>query len=74
MKTYVEIYHSADGKEVSVIFEKMRSLGFEPALGEHEFVYNWKETVTLAEIIQFLDQVIAKLKGTGALLKFTTIR
>lgn len=74
MKTYVEIYHSADGKKVSVIFERMQSLGFEPALGEHEFVYNWKETATLAEVIQFLDQVIAKLRGTGALLKFTTIR
>jgi hypothetical protein len=42
MKTYIEILHSADGEKVSVIFEKMRGMGFEPALGEHEFVYNWK--------------------------------
>jgi hypothetical protein len=74
MKTYIEILHSADGEKVSVIFEKMRGMGFEPALGEHDFVYNWKKKVTLSEIIKFLDDVVSKLKGTGAILKFTTIR
>jgi hypothetical protein len=34
MKTYIEILHSADGEKVSVIFEKMRGMGFEPALGD----------------------------------------
>ena len=74
MKTYVEILHSADGEKVSVIFEKMRDMGFKPALGEHEFVYNWKKNVTLPEVIKFLDDVVSKLRGTGAILKFTTIR
>ncbi len=74
MKTYVEILHSADGEKVSVIFEKMRDMGFKPALGEHEFVYNWKKNVTLPEVIRFLDGVVSKLRGTGAILKFTTIR
>jgi len=74
MKTYVEILHSADGEKVSVIFEKMRDMGFKPALGEHEFVYNWKKNVTLPEVIKFLDGVVSKLRGTGAILKFTTIR
>ena len=74
MKTYVEILHSADGEKVSVIFEKMRDMGFEPTLGEHEFVYNWKKNVTLPEVIKFLDNVVTKLRGTGAILKFTTIR
>ena len=74
MKTYIEILHSADGEKVSVIFEKMRGMGFEPALGEHEFVYNWKKNVTLSEVIKFLDGVVTKLRGTGAILKFTTIR
>ena len=74
MKTYIEILHSADGEKVSVIFEKMISMGFEPALGEHEFVYIWKNNVTLPEVINFLDSVVLKLKGTKAILKFTTIR
>lgn len=74
MKTYVEIFHSADGEKVSVIFNKMKEIGFEPALGEHDFVYNWKKNTMLSEVISFLDRVVLKLKGTGAILKFTTIR
>ncbi len=74
MKTYVEILHSADGEKVSIIFEKMKNLGFKPALGEHDFVYMWKKDVVLNEVIEFLDVVVSKLKGTGAILKFTTIR
>ncbi len=74
MKTYVEILHSADGEKVSVIFEKMRDMGFEPSLGEHEFVYSWKKKITLPEVIRFLDGVVSKLRGTKAILKFTTIR
>ena len=74
MKTYVEILHSTEGEKVSQIFEKMKNLGFKPALGEHDFVYLWKENVVLNEVIEFLDIVLSKLKGTGAILKFTTIR
>jgi hypothetical protein len=74
MKPYVEILHSADGEKVSIIFEKMKDLGFKPALGEHDFVYIWKKDVVLNEIIEFLDNVVSKLKGSGAILKFTTIR
>ena len=74
MKTYVEILHSADGEKVSIIFEKMKDLGFKPALGEHDFVYIWKKDVVLNEIIEFLDNVVSQLKGSGAILKFTTIR
>ena len=74
MKTYVEILHSVDGEKVSIIFEKMKDLGFKPALGEHDFVYIWKKDVVLNEIIEFLDNVVSRLKGSGAILKFTTIR
>ena len=74
MKTYVEIFHSADGEKVSIIFNKMKDLGFKPALWEHDFVYIWKKNVVITEVIDFLDKVVIKLKGTGAILKFTTIR
>jgi len=74
MKTYVEIFHSVDGEKVSIIFNKMKDLGFKPALGEHDFVFIWKKNVVLNEVIDFLDDVVSRLKGTGAILKFTTIR
>jgi hypothetical protein len=74
MKTYIEIAHNADGEKVSVIFEILSNMGLKPALGEHDFVYNWKKNVPLPIVIRFLDDIISKLKGTGAILKFTTIR
>jgi hypothetical protein len=74
MKTYVEVSHSADGEKASVIFEKLLELGLKPSFGQNDFVYNWKGNVTLPEILKFIDCVLSKLKGTGAILKFATIR
>jgi hypothetical protein len=74
MKTYIEILHNADGQKVSIIFEKLNEMGLKPALGEHDFVYNWKDDVPLSIVIKFLDKILSRLKGSGAILKFTTIR
>ena len=73
MKTYVEILHSADGEKPSIVFEILSEMGLKPSYGQHDFVYHWKKDISLAEIIQFLDRIITKLKGTGAILKFSTI-
>ena len=73
MKTYVEILHSADGAKASKIFEILTELGLQPSFGQTDFVYCWKKNVTIPEILRFLDNVLAKLKGTGAIVKFSTI-
>jgi hypothetical protein len=73
MKTYVEILHSADGEKPSIIFEILSEMGLKPSYGQHDFVYYWKKDVTFTEIILFLDRIISKLNGTGAILKFSTI-
>lgn len=74
MKTYVEVLVSADGEKASLISEKLFDMGLKPSFGEHDFVYNWKDEVVLPEVLNFVDQIQSKLKGTGAILKFTTIR
>ena len=74
MKTYVEVYVSADGEKASVISERLHEMGLKPTIGEHDFVYNWKENVPLSEVLQFIDRIQSKLKGTGAILNFSTIR
>ena len=74
MKTYVEVYVSADGAKPSEILEILTSLGFQSAFGEQDFVFNWKKEVVLPEILKFVDKIQSKLKGTGVLLKFTTIK
>ena len=74
MKTYVEVYVNTDGEAASKITETFKELGFESSFGEHDFVYTWKEDVTIPNLIDFVDKVQARLKGTGALLHFTTAR
>ena len=74
MKTYVEVYHNVDGGKASEISEKLKEMGFTASMGEHDQVYNWKEDVTTPMVIDFIDRVQNKLKGTGAMLHFTTTR
>lgn len=74
MKTYVEVYVAADGSPASEITQKLHEMGLAPSFGEHDFEYKWKESVTLPEVLRFVDSVQNKLKGTGAILKFATIR
>ena len=74
MKTYLEVYFSADGDKASLISEKLNELGLKPTIGEHDHVYIWKESVPISEVLRFIDRIQSKLKGTGAILKFSTFR
>ena len=73
MKTYVEVIVSSEGEKASVITDMFFAMGFKTTFGQHDFVFNWKEKVTLPEILRFVDDVQQKLIGTKVLLKFTTI-
>jgi len=74
METYVDIFINADGENISVIHNKMIELGLKPTIGDHDFVYNWKGITNIEEEIRFIEVIQNKLKGTGVLLKFTTVR
>ena len=74
MKTYVEVMVSADGEKASIIVQRLQELGLESSFGEHDFVYNWKDKASMPDVLAFVDRVQSKLKGTGAILNFTTIR
>lgn len=74
MKTYVEVMVSTEGEKASVISQKLLEMGLQPSIGEHDFVYEWKQSVQVKDVLDFVDRVQARLKGTGAILNFTTIR
>jgi hypothetical protein len=74
MKTYVEVFVSSEGMKASEILNTLTNIGFKPAFGEQDFVYNWKKKVLLPEILKFVDEVQSKLKGSGVIMKFTTIQ
>ena len=74
METYVDVYISADGEKASQIFNKLSQMELKYYIGEHDFVYDWKGIVTIDDELKLVDKIQSKLKGTGAFLKFTTIR
>jgi len=74
METYIDVFVSTDGEKASVIFNKLSELGLKHHIGEHDFVEDWKRAVTIEEELIFIDKLQEKLNGSGAVLKFTTVR
>jgi len=74
METYVDVFINADGAKISTIHNKMIEMGLKPTIGEHDFVYNWKGITTIEEEIRFIEFIQDKLRGTGVILKFVTLR
>jgi len=52
----------------------LTKLGLKYYIGEHDFFYDWKKIATINDELSLVDKIQEKLKGTGAILKFTTIR
>ena len=74
METYIDLFLNADGEKASEIQRRLRELGLKPAVGTHDFMYDWQGIVDAYEIIAFADKVQEHLKGTGVILKFNTVR
>lgn len=74
METFVDVYMNVDGEKGSIIFSKLNKMGLKYYIGEHDFVYDWKKIATIEDELKLIDEIQSQLKGTGVLLKFTTIR
>jgi hypothetical protein len=74
LETFVDVYMHVDGEKGSVIFNKLNEIGLKYYIGEHDFVYDWKGIAAISDELKLIDKIQLQLKGTGVLLKFTTIR
>jgi len=74
METYIDVYVNADGEKSSVIFKKITELGLKYHIGEHDFIYDWRKAASIADELALADKIQEKLKGTGVILRFTTVR
>ena len=74
METYIDVFINVDGEKTSIIFNKMSEMGLKYHFGEHDFIYDWKKIVKISDELELADKIQDKLKGTGVVLKFTTIR
>jgi len=74
METYIDLLLNTEGEKASVVFKKLTDIGLKFHIGEHDFVHDWKKIASISEQLSLADKIQEKLKGTGVLLKFTTIR
>ena len=71
MKTHIILYFSSNGKP-SDVARKLEGIGFEVAIGKHDFVYDWKKEPTKDEILALGDKVTETLRETGIVFKLET--
>lgn len=74
METYLDVIISANGEKASIIHKRLLELGLKPTIGEHEYVYKWEGLADLEEEMELIDKIQSKLKDTGVMLKFTSVR
>jgi len=74
METFIDVYLSVDGEKASAVHKKLTQMKLKPTIGEHDYVYNWEGLATIEEELEFIEKVQSKLKGTGVVLKFKTMR
>jgi hypothetical protein len=72
MKTYLLLYHSAEGSPPSEVVEKVTSVGFKVMKGYYDFVYEWNEQQSIDEVLKIADVLHNVLKGTKAIFKLET--
>lgn len=73
MRTYVRMTFHSEGASPLKVLETMRTLGFEESMGMHDFVYKWKETTEIGEVIRLTTKMHERLKGLDVSYEITTI-
>ena len=73
MRTYVRMTFHSEGASPLKVLDVKRSLGFEEAMGIHDFVYKWKDRTTLDEVIRLTTSMHERLKGLDVSYEITTI-
>ena len=73
MKTYLTVTFSAEGAKPSDIVERLATLGFNPAQGNYDFIYEWGKATDVKEAVWFADKIHATLQGTGVFFKIETV-
>jgi hypothetical protein len=73
MRTYVRMIFHSEGASPTTVLRLMRELGFEEAMGMHDFVYKWKEKASFDEVIRLVSHMHEKMKGLNVNYEITTI-
>ena len=72
MKTYLMIWHSAEGENPLEVMERLTRIGFKPVIGRYDLEYDHGRNVDVVEVMELSIKVHETLKGTGVLYKIET--
>lgn len=73
METYLRVTFSSEGIPPSEVADRLRILGFKPAQGNYDFIYDWKRSVKLDDAMDLSVQLTNTLKGARVLFETETI-
>ncbi len=73
MRTYVRMSFHSEGASPVKVLDVMRALGFEEALGIHDFIYQWKDRTTIDEVVRLTSEMHERLHGLDVSYEITTV-
>jgi len=71
MKLYLKLFMNSDGASTLDIIKIAEQMGFDPAVGDYDFVIDFETPEEYGEILETLHRM---LKGTKALYTVSTRR
>ncbi|MFP3872569.1 MAG: hypothetical protein ACLFVL_06790 [Candidatus Aenigmatarchaeota archaeon] len=69
MKLYVEVYFSASGIDPMEVIRKIKDAGFEPVVGEYDFVIEYGSPEEYGKAV---DRLTRALRGSEATFRLIT--
>jgi len=73
MRTYVRMIYNTEGASPKASVSVMDKLGFESALGTHDFVYKWKTKTEIKDVLDLIEKMHNAMKGMNISYEVTTV-
>ena len=73
MKSYLVLWFNSEGKNPGEITRRLTSIGFRPAKGNYDYIYDWDNKATTEDAIKLADRVQQSLKGCNVSFKIETL-
>jgi len=71
-KTYLILYFGTRGPSPTDIAKTLEDLGFTTKIGAIDFIYDWQEKPSEAQILELADKVASSLKDSGSVFNIDT--
>ncbi len=69
MKLYLELYFKSSGTDPMVIIKRMKEIGFDPVVGEYDFMQEYEDAQEYCEIV---EDLVDALDGTDVRYRLIT--